>query len=277
MNHPLVSVNIRTYNSDRTLEETLQSVVSQSYKNIEIVVSDRSSTDKSVKIAKKYGARVNYAQKLGDARYQNYRLSRGKYIFSLDSDQMLDVDVVQKCVALCQSDYDAVTIAEHSVVRYNTILEKLIAYDKWLIDQTRSIDPIFGAACPRFFKKSFLAKTQWPKALTIFDDAILYAKLLELGARVGYLHTSRIRHYEVASWVKLWKKFFRYGRGYKESLRELPLAVTTHSLPRSSYFTWRALSKPHYLVGLFILYGVKVCAATSGMMSSAIKQFFSNL
>src|SRR5574341_362446 len=103
MNHPLVSVNIRTYNSDKTLGETLQSVINQSYKNIEIVVSDGFSTDRSVEIAKKYGTRINYAQKLGDARRQNYEKSRGTYILSLDSDQILDRKLIETCVQLCES------------------------------------------------------------------------------------------------------------------------------------------------------------------------------
>lgn len=268
---PLVSVNIRTYNSAKTLEETLESIKRQTYPSIEVLIADNYSADKTIEIARKYHAKFHYSKRLGDARQENYRKSRGKYIFSIDSDQILDSDVVQKCVTMCETNYDAVTISEQSIVRHGTLLEKLIAYDKWLIDQTQSTDAIFGAACPRFFKKSLLSKTRWPKSLTIFDDTILYAKLLEQGANVGYLRESCIRHYEVTSWRTLWKKFFRYGRGYRESLREQPLAVTTHSLPRSSYFTWHALSKPHYLAGLFLLYGVKVFAAGAGMICFSVE------
>ena len=64
MNQPLVSVNIRTFNSEKTLEKTLKSVKDQTYPNIEIVVSDGYSKDNSVEIAKKFDAKINFADKL---------------------------------------------------------------------------------------------------------------------------------------------------------------------------------------------------------------------
>ena len=272
--YPLVSINIRTYNSAATLEETLQSIKNQSYPNIEILIADNYSVDKTQEIAKKYKAIVHHASKLGDARYENYRRSHGVYIFSVDSDQVLDEKLVEECVHLCEHDHDALIISEKSIIRKGTVIEKLIAYDKWLIDRTLVLDTIAGAACPRFFRKSILEKTKWRKALSIFDDTILYAKLLEHGAKVGYITSSHIRHYEVTSWRTLYRKFYRYGKGYFEALAEQPLAVTTHSLPRRSYFKMIALTKPHYFLGLFVLYGVKVIAASFGMVSSMVAQFF---
>ena len=66
---PLVSINIPTYNSQKTLGETLASIKKQTYPNIEIIVADGYSRDRSVAIAKSYGAKVFYAQRLADARY----------------------------------------------------------------------------------------------------------------------------------------------------------------------------------------------------------------
>ena len=54
----MVSVVIPTYNSERTLEKCLKSIVDQTYKNIEIIVVDKFSEDKTVEIAKSYGARI---------------------------------------------------------------------------------------------------------------------------------------------------------------------------------------------------------------------------
>ena len=77
----LISVNIRTYNSAKTLKETLDSIKRQTYKKIEIIVSDGYSKDESVKIAKKYRARVFYADKLGDARSQGIIKAKGNMLF----------------------------------------------------------------------------------------------------------------------------------------------------------------------------------------------------
>lgn len=268
MKTPLVSVNIRTYNSGNTLKETLESVKKQTYKNIEIVVSDGYSRDESVKIAKEFGAKVNYADKLGDARYRNYEESTGEYILSLDSDQLLDKEVIGKCVKTCEEEkFDALTIPEKSIIDKGTFLQNLISYDKWLVDQNQDADAVFGTACPRYFKKELLKKVKWPKELAVFDDTILYAELLKNGAKVKYLTGYYIRHHEVSSWILFAKKFFRYGKGYFRALKEKPGTIAAHSLPRRSYFSKAAFSKPQYFLGILILYGVKVTAAACGVLA----------
>lgn len=269
----LVSVNIRTFNSEKTLEKTLQSVKNQTYRNFEIIVSDGRSTDNSIDIAKRYGARVHYVEKLGDARYKDYQKSRGKYLLSLDSDQVLDSRVIEKCVDLCEKKgFDAVTISEKSIVQKGTLLEKLIAYDKWVIDQNKDADATFGTACPRFFKKELFDTLKWPKGLAVFDDTILYAELIKNGAKVAYLSKPSIRHHEVSSWIVLFKKFIRYGKGYPNAFKSQPSTIAAHSLPRRSYFSKAALTKPHYFFGLLILYIVKVSAAAMGAFSSMLQK-----
>lgn len=268
MKSALVSVNIRTYNSEKTVEKALQSVKDETYKNVEIVVSDGFSTDRTVEIAKKYGARVNYAQKLGDARYKNYEKSKGKYMLSLDSDQILDKKVIEECVGLCEKkDVDAVIISEQSLITKGTFIEKLIAFDKWVIDQNKDAGVTFGTACPRFFKKQLFKNMHWPEELAVFDDTILYAELTGQGAKIAYLSSSSIRHHEVTSWWEFIEKFYRYGKGYFGALKENPGVIASRSLPRKSYFSKKALSKPHYFLGLILLYLVKGIAAGIGVLS----------
>lgn len=266
---PLVSVNIRTYNSEATLEKTLKSVKEQIYPNIEVIISDGFSKDKSVAIAKKYQAKVFYAAKLGDARNQAHKHSQGKYILSVDSDQVLDQTLIEACVKTAEKGkYDALIISELSLIEEGTLLEKIIAYDKWLIDKAQDDDALFGAACPRFFLKETIMKINWAKGLSIFDDTILYAELLKNGARVKYLKKPAIRHHEVKSWRVLFTKFYRYGQGYLKAFRENPGTIAAHSLPRKAYFSRQALTKPSYFFGLLVLHAVKTVAAGLGVLSS---------
>ncbi len=267
-NKPLVTINIPTYNSAQTLAETLESIRRQTYAPIEVIISDGNSKDKTIEIAKNYKAKVRFIEKLGDARYQDYKISKGKYLFSVDSDQVLDVCVVEECVKLCEEKgCDAVTISEQSIVSKGTLLEHLIAYDKWLIDKNHSDHAVFGTACPRFFRKDIFHRVQWPKGLSVFDDTILYDQLTHMGAKTAYLSRCNIRHHEVSSWITFLKKFYRYGKGYFGALKERPRTIAFHSLPRRSYFSVAALSKPHYFLGLLFLYCVKVIAAGLGVLS----------
>lgn len=269
---PKVSVNIRTYNSEKTLGETLESVKKQTYKNIEILVSDGFSKDKSIKIAKAYGARIGYAEKLGDARHQNYKKSKGKYILSLDSDQILDKKLINACVdKMKKNNLDALTISEKSLLNLNsTLIEKIIAYDKWLIDKNKDDNAMFGTACPRFFKKELLKKIKWPPELSIFDDTILHSEIVNKGAKCGYLSKYSIYHHEVNSWIIFAKKFFRYGKGYIKAFGQNPSTIAVHSLPRRSYFSAIALTNPYLYTGLIFLYIVKISAASFGALTYVI-------
>ncbi|OGG24519.1 hypothetical protein A3A79_05030 [Candidatus Gottesmanbacteria bacterium RIFCSPLOWO2_01_FULL_43_11b] len=266
---PLVSINIPTYNSGKTLVETLESIKKQTHHAIELIVSDGFSIDNTVEIAKRYKAKIRFVEKLGDARYQDYKASNGKYLFSVDSDQVLDPNVVEECVKLCEEKgYDGVTIREKSIVTKGTLLENLIAYDKWIIDKNRADDAVFGTACPRFFRKSIFDRITWPKGLSVFDDTILYVQLVKMGSRIAYLSRASVRHHEVTSWYAFIKKFFRYGKGYFGALKTQPATIAAHSLPRASYFSLAALSKPYYFLGLLLLYTVKVLSAGAGVVAS---------
>ena len=61
---PSISIIIPTLNEEKYIERCLKSLKNQSFRNFEIIVSDSYSTDDTVKIAKKYGAKVVLTKKL---------------------------------------------------------------------------------------------------------------------------------------------------------------------------------------------------------------------
>lgn len=89
---PLVTVIIPSYNHERYISQSIESVVSQSYKNIEIIVIDDGSKDQSVTLinglADKYGFVVIARENRGVAKTLNegIGLARGKYMSFLASD-----------------------------------------------------------------------------------------------------------------------------------------------------------------------------------------------
>lgn len=97
----LVSVIIPAYNSSQYISETIDSVLKQSYKHLEVIVVDDGSTDNTLQIAEKfekYGVRV-YAQKNKGAcaaRNYGYQLSKGEFIQFLDADDVLAPDKIEK-------------------------------------------------------------------------------------------------------------------------------------------------------------------------------------
>ena len=96
-NSPLVSVIMNCYNSDEFLREAIESVLTQTYKNFEIIFWDNQSTDSSAKIIKSYDderVKYFYAPKftlLGKARNLAIENTNGEWIAFLDCDDIWDI------------------------------------------------------------------------------------------------------------------------------------------------------------------------------------------
>jgi glycosyltransferase involved in cell wall biosynthesis len=102
VNEPLVSVLVTVYNREKYLAESLQSILNSTYRNIEIVVVDDGSKDRSVEIANEFAASdlrikvsVN-ARNLGDYRNRNRaaELAIGKYLKYVDSDDRVESNCI---------------------------------------------------------------------------------------------------------------------------------------------------------------------------------------
>lgn len=272
MNNPLVSVIIPTYNSERTLQECLNALKEQNYKNIEIIITDSFSKDRTKEIASRFTNNIIDAESLALARKKGVELSRGKYILFLDSDQIINRDTIELSVRACEEEgYDGVTHFERSKICKNTFVERLINYDKWIFHSQQDDDPIYGTAEPRFFKADFVKKINFLDNPPItFELAIINLKMNQMGARIKFIN-AYIYHYETITFWQVAKKFFRYGFYYIPALKRFPNLVIQHSGPRRTYFTRRAFKHPFLLLGLFFLYGVKGLATFCGVIFSMFK------
>ena len=122
MSNPLVSVIIPIYNVEQYIEETIDSVINQSYDNIEIVLVDDESKDKSIVIAENRlissGRDFKIVRQnnegLAGARNTGIDSSTGKYICFIDADDIIDRDHIKNSIAalkrydalICYSDFE---------------------------------------------------------------------------------------------------------------------------------------------------------------------------
>jgi glycosyltransferase involved in cell wall biosynthesis len=86
---PLISVVIPVYNGEQYVASCLDNMASQTYKNLEIIVVDDGSTDKSAEIARKYRANLIRHEKncgLSAARNTGIDAAKGEYIHFMDVD-----------------------------------------------------------------------------------------------------------------------------------------------------------------------------------------------
>ncbi len=96
MNRPLVSVIIPVYNGERYLAEAIESVLSQTYRPIEVIVVDDGSTDDSADVAQRYVPPVRYYYQsnsgLGATQNKGINLAEGSLFAFLDADDVWVAD-----------------------------------------------------------------------------------------------------------------------------------------------------------------------------------------
>ncbi len=99
---PLVSIITPSYNQDRFIRETIESVLSQDYDNIEYIIIDGCSTDNSLNIIKEYENQLKYVsqkdQGQSDAINKGFKMAHGEIIAWLNSDDIYEPNCISAVV-----------------------------------------------------------------------------------------------------------------------------------------------------------------------------------
>ena len=109
-NQPLVSICIPTYNVEKTVIDTVQSILNQTYHNSEIIIVDNDSTDDTLNLLRKFkDSRIkiykNNKNIGGEANFSKcVKLANGEYIAVFHADDLYMPDMVQKQVQIFQDD-----------------------------------------------------------------------------------------------------------------------------------------------------------------------------
>ena len=101
---PLVSIITASLNSERTIEQTIQSVLNQTYKNIQYIIIDGLSTDRTNDIVAKYRKEIDiHISEKDNGLYHAFNkgisLAKGEIIGILNSDDFYDTNSINKVVS----------------------------------------------------------------------------------------------------------------------------------------------------------------------------------
>jgi glycosyltransferase involved in cell wall biosynthesis len=110
MNNKFISVVIPTYNRASFLKEAIDSVLSQIYRDFELIVVDDGSTDDTPKLLLSYGKKIKVITKANkgpsSARNRGIKAAKGKWIAFLDSDDVWKPDKLEKQVQFIKENPD---------------------------------------------------------------------------------------------------------------------------------------------------------------------------
>lgn len=122
----MVSIVIPVYNAEKNISGCLDSVLLQTYNNIEIILIDDGSTDKSAEICadyqKKYSKiRCIYQKNSGPASARNKGIdeSKGKYVAFIDSDDTISPDMISTMVDAAESNLAEMVICSYNLIENN--------------------------------------------------------------------------------------------------------------------------------------------------------------
>lgn len=277
MTKKLVSIVIPTRNSGEFLENCLKSIKKQSYKNIETIIVDGNSVDDTIKIARRYGAKIyNFFPKLRSGTFdaphkRNFGVqkAKGEFVYYLDADMELSGNVVKEAVDLLTSGFAAVIIKEDSFgVGIWASAKNLERRCYWGDDAIEA---------PRFFKGHI-----WDKLGGLDeelggggDDWDLYQKLLENGYRVARAKAIVNHNEGNLKLSKLIKKRFMYGRDSFRYVSKRPVEGVRSYFPiRMAYIkNWKLfLTRPFDTCIFLLMRGMEYLAGFSGVLYSFVRR-----
>lgn len=131
----LISVIIPVYGVEKYIRQCLDSVINQSYKNLEIIVINDGTKDRSAEIAKEYAVKDTrikvYDYENGGvstARNRGLELAKGDYISFVDGDDWLHPDFYKTLSEALETNH--ADIAKCSIIETDTVTEKIIGFQK---------------------------------------------------------------------------------------------------------------------------------------------------
>lgn len=206
----LITVIVPIYNSEQYLERCLNSILNQTYSNLEIILVNDGSKDSSRKICEDFQSRdkrvvlIN-TENNGPAKARNLGLekSTGKYISFVDADDYIEIDMIETLYnTLKEKNVDMVR-ASYDIINNNKILsnnEKIANkfYDKANINEF--IQDIISENVKSFvwlllIKKEFI-KDKFSEEIFIYEDTNFYLTILS-NINTLYVFSKIVYHYEV--------------------------------------------------------------------------------
>ena len=114
----LVSIGLPVYNGLPYLKKAIESILTQTYPNLELIITDNPSTDRTEAICEEYAhkdSRVKYIRhKTNIGACENYnsalQIARGEYFNWVSFDDFLAPQYIEKCVAVLKDDKEAVMV-----------------------------------------------------------------------------------------------------------------------------------------------------------------------
>ena len=206
---PLISIIIPVHNTEEYLEKCLDSVVSQSFDAIEILIINDHSTDKSEYICKQYARNNNkiriYSSKergVSSARNLGIKHARGEWVTFVDSDDIISKHYCSSLIKATDADIDLVIARTISfkgdesnqlddgfkakrLTDFSSHDEKLKLIKSIFVDNKKYIIyPHVSTCSAKLFRKKLIQNKKFNTSLKVYEDAIFNIEAIQNSKKV---------------------------------------------------------------------------------------------
>jgi len=223
---PLISVVTVVFNGEKHLEQTIQSVINQSYDNVEYIIVDGGSTDGTLDIIRKYEDAIDYwvsesDSGIYDAMNKGSSLAEGEWInFMNTGDSFYQVDTIEDIFS---------QIDNNSVVVYGNILSVYSPTHK-IISSSKPLDTIYQGLPfshqASFTKSKYLRKFGFDMQYNICADYDFFYKLYMQKLLFTYINIT-IANYDM----------FGTSTNYSQSFLQKKIISNIYEPSKNKYFS----------------------------------------
>ena len=205
MQNDLVSVIVPIYNVEKYLKKCIDSIINQTYQNIEVILVDDGSTDNSGKICDEYieiDSRISVIHKknggLSSARNAGLEKANGKYILFEDSDDYIEENLFQKCIKKMQIEDADICVFGYQKENDDGVIYQKYKFGEFCVSNEvfenelykRLIDNSFGYVWNKIYKLSTIrmGKIIFSDQIVDREDMIFNLELLSNIKKIMYLN-----------------------------------------------------------------------------------------
>lgn len=260
----LISVVIPTYNRAHIISKSIESVLSQTYKNIELIVVDDGSSDKTEKLLKKIKddrfkyVRLEMNSGMCNARNVGTKMSTGNFIAIHDSDDIWNLEKLEKQYKLMKTtdcDLSFCKMRRINMGRKEQVVpSKDISIDGGLYHEL--LKGNFIASITIMMKKELANKVEFDPEVRRFTDWDFVLRVIKADYKISYLPeilaTSYIQNDSTAIISNKYESLEFIYKRYKDDIMSYPdaHAIFLYNLGVNSSVNNRKLANAHFMNSL---------------------------
>ncbi|HGL5683941.1 TPA: glycosyltransferase family 2 protein, partial [Enterococcus faecalis] len=195
----LVSVVIPVYNVEKYVEKCLDSVINQTYQNLEIIIVNDGSTDNSLSVCQKKklsDSRIKLINKenggLSSARNAGIECAQGEFICFIDSDDWIELDYIEVLLnGMENTNVDISVIQMIKVKDFNKIAFQSESQTKWdIFERETAMRELFSSnligysANNKLYRISLFKSIRYPEGMLMEDKGTTY-RLIDSSTKVA--------------------------------------------------------------------------------------------